>query len=72
MEIGGKGYYSFGPTKANVLSWLGKDGGRVFAKSVNHPPSKAFHYLKEAADEMEPIIPEGFHEAIQRVLSGGV
>jgi hypothetical protein len=56
-----------------MLSWIEKDGGRVYARVVlKHPASKAFHYLQEAADEMSPLITEGFQEAIDRVLRGGI
>lgn len=72
LEFGGKGYYSIIPVRARALKFLSKTGETVFASHVNHPPSKAFAYLGEAALEMEPLVPEGFAEAVQRVLSGGI
>jgi hypothetical protein len=68
LEKGGKGYYEIYPTKAAVLSWVGKEGGRVFRASVNHPPSKDFRYMELALDEMRELVPAGFEAAIQEVL----
>lgn len=70
LEKGGQGYYPIVPTKATVLSWMGKSGARVFRAEVNHPPSKAFHYMEAALDEMRELVPAGFEEAIQSVLDG--
>jgi hypothetical protein len=72
LEKGGIGYYPITPSKASVLSWIGKSGARVFAASVNHPPSKAFHYMEDALEEMRELVPAGFEEAIQSVLDGRV
>ena len=71
LEKGGKGYYPIVATKASVLHFFMKSGTEVFAKSVDHPPSKEFAYLRLAAEEMEAIVPEGFREAIRVVLDGG-
>ncbi len=70
LEKGGKSYYPIFPVKAALLSWMTKDSGRIFRKSVNHPPSHAFHYLESALDEMRDLVPTEFQEAIQAVLDG--
>lgn len=73
LELGGRAEYAFYPTKADVLHWFTKDGESVYrAYVLHHPASKAFHYLQEAADEMSPLMTEGFREAIDRVLRGGI
>lgn len=72
LEKGGKGYYGYGPKKAHFLRWISKEGIHHQAKWVNHPPSKEFGYLSEAAKEMETLVPEGFAEAVNSVLGGGI
>ena len=71
LEKGGKGYYPIEPTKAAVLKFVTKSGETVFAKHVFHPPSREFAYLRTAIEEMAPIVPQEYAEAIQAMLSGG-
>jgi hypothetical protein len=71
LEKGGKGYYPITATKASVLHFFSKSGEEVFTKSVNHPPSKEFAYLRRALEEMEDVVPRGFRDYIQTVLDGG-
>jgi hypothetical protein len=68
LERGGEESYPIVPVRATVLSWIGKDGAKVFARSVNHPPSKEFAYLRLALEDMEALVPEGFQQALQSVL----
>jgi len=35
------------PVKAKALSWVAPGGTRVFAKKVNHPGTKANHFLSD-------------------------
>jgi hypothetical protein len=70
LEKGGESYYPITPTKAAVLRFIAKSGETVFAKSVNHPPSKEFAYLRLALEEMEPIIPAEFRDAIAEAIAG--
>lgn len=69
LEKGGKGYYSIVATKAQVLHFFTKSGTEVFTKSVNHPPSRAFHYMQEALDEMRELVPSGFKQYIEMALN---
>jgi hypothetical protein len=70
LELGGEREYAILPTKASVLAFFWeKEGRQVFLPSVNHPPSRAFRYLGIALDEMEALVPEGFREALDEVLS---
>jgi hypothetical protein len=70
LEKGGKGYYPITPSKASVLAFYwDKEGRQAFLPSVNHPPSKAYAYLSSALQEMEDLVPEGFREALEEVLS---
>lgn len=71
LEYGGKGYYPILPVKGEALKWISKGGETVYAKSVFHPPSREFAYLRTAAEEMAPIIPEQYKEAIQAMLDRG-
>ena len=71
LEKGGKGYYPIIATKASVLHFFTKNGAEVFTKSVNHPPSREFAYMRTALEEMSPLVPRGFQEYIQGVLDGG-
>ena len=71
LEKGGSGYYPIVPVKASVLHWISKSGEEMFAKSVSHPPSKEFAYLRLALEEMEALVPEGFRDAIQLSFEGG-
>lgn len=70
LEKGGKGFYVIEATKATVLRFVTKSGDRVFAKSVNHPPSQKFAYLETALMETEPLVPEKFRDYIQAVFDG--
>lgn len=72
LEKGGERMYEILPTKASVLRWINKGGEKVFAKHVNHPPSRAFRYLGEAYDEMVEIVPGAMEAAIQQTLDGSV
>jgi hypothetical protein len=70
LEEGGERNYSILPTKAQVLAFYWEKEGRfAFLPAVDHPPSKAFRYLGLALDEMEPLVSEGFLEAINEVLA---
>jgi hypothetical protein len=70
LEKGGERYYPIVATKASILSFISKSGERVFAHSVNHPPSKAFGYFRLAGEEMVDLVPAGFKEAIDEAISG--
>lgn len=69
LEKGGAKTYIITAVRAKALHFFMKSGEERFAHSVMHPPSRAFGYLREAAFEMEPLVPEGFQEAIDRVLA---
>lgn len=71
LEKGGDHAYPIYPTKGDVLKWVNSGGETVYAKSVFHPPSKEFAYLRIAAEEMQSIIPTEYQEAIYAALSGG-
>ncbi|MEB3207326.1 MAG: hypothetical protein VKK63_00225 [Synechococcus sp.] len=43
--------YTIVPRKARVLSWVGQDGNRAFAKKVKHPGLKARHMFRTAIEE---------------------
>ena len=71
LEKGGEGYYPISPVKGEALRWVSKEGETVYAKHVFHPPSKEFAYLRTAIEEMAPLVPQEYAEAIEAMLSGG-
>ena len=70
LEKGGVAAYDIVPIKAKLLHFITKEGQEVFAHHVTHPPSKEFAYLRLALEEMAPIIPAEFQQAIQAVFDG--
>lgn len=68
LEKGGQAYYEIVPSKASILAFIGKGGEKVFAKAVNHPPSRPFHYIEEAWEEMRPLVPQEIHDAVQEAI----
>ena len=70
LEKGGEEFYSIVPVKARLLSWVNKGGDKVFAKQVNHPPSKAFRYLGEAFDEVKAVALDELAAVVQATLDG--
>ena len=71
LEKGGEKSYIITPVKAQVLHFFWtKIGQEVWLKSVDHPPSREFAYLRLALEEMQDIVPTGMREAIQGVLDG--
>ena len=70
LEKGGEAFYSIVPVKARLLHWIDKGGDKVFAKQVNHPPSKAFRYLGEAFDEVAAVAMDELAATVQATLDG--
>jgi len=70
LEKGGEEFYSILPVKARLLHWIDKGGDKVFAKQVSHPPSKAFHYLGEAFDEIKAVALDELATTVQAALDG--
>jgi hypothetical protein len=52
------------------LAWMGEGGGMVFAKRVNHPPSKEFRYMRTSLDQVRETARYQIVEAIAGVLAG--
>ncbi len=70
LEKGGEEFYSIVPVKGRLLRWLDKDGAKIFAKQVNHPPSRPFRYLGEAFDEIKAVAVEELGGVVQASLDG--
>lgn len=69
LEKGGEKSYIITPSKATMLKFYwDKMGKTMFLRSVNHPPSKEFAYLRLALEDMETLVPEGFQQAIEQVI----
>lgn len=69
LEKGGEKSYTITPSKATMLKFYwDKAGKTMFLRSVNHPPSKEFAYLRSALEDMESLVPEGFQQALDQVL----
>lgn len=52
------------------LAWVGEGGGMVFAKRVNHPPSKEFRYMRTSLDQVRETARFQIADAIAGVLAG--
>lgn len=55
------------PVTAKALSWINKQGVRVFAKAVYIPPRP---YLRPAADEHQPEILQAVGASLKRDIEG--
>jgi hypothetical protein len=51
------------------LAWVGEGGGMVFAKRVNHPPSKEFAYMRTSLTQVRETARFQIAEAIAGVLA---
>jgi hypothetical protein len=68
LEYGGKDYYMILPSKAKVLRFFTKDGVEVYSAFVNHPPSRAYMYLRSAFAEIAPMVEGSFLAAVERAM----
>jgi hypothetical protein len=50
------------------LAWIGEGGGMVFAKRVNHPPSKEFAYMRTSLGQVEQTVRFQIVETLAAVL----
>jgi hypothetical protein len=53
----------------HVLHWIGANGGDVFARSVNHPPSREFRYMRTSLEQVRETVRFQIVEAIAGVLA---
>lgn len=67
-EYGGKGYYTIEPINAQVLHWVGPEGG-VFARHVNHPPALERSFMRSALAQMEADAVDQIRTTIEGVLA---
>lgn len=51
------------------LAWIGEGGGTVFAKRVNHPPSKEFAFMRTSLAQVEQTARFQVVEALAAVLA---
>lgn len=51
------------------LAWIGEGGGTVFAKRVNHPPSKEFAFMRTSLAQVQETVRFQIAEAIAGVLA---
>ena len=52
------------PKRATVLSWIGYDGTRVFARWVNHPGSKPYPFMHHAYLKCERVMVREIYRGI--------
>ena len=52
-----------------TLAWVGEGGGMVFAKRVNHPPSKEFAFMRTSLTQVRETVRLQIAEAIAGVLA---
>ncbi len=65
-EYGGKSAYTILPVNGSVLSWLGADGRRHFAKKVTHPPAKERSFLRSSLADKRTEIEARIVKAVQK------
>lgn len=58
LEFGGTGPYTITPKEKLWLYWYDQYSGPVFAKHVNHPPSREYRYIREAEEEVRLLAPK--------------
>jgi hypothetical protein len=51
------------------LAWVGEGGGMVFAKRVDHPPSREFRYMRTSLDQVRETVRFQISDAIAGVLA---
>ncbi len=51
------------------LAWVGEGGGTVFAKRVNHPPSREFAFMRTSLDEVKETVRFQITEAIAAAVA---
>lgn len=65
LELGGKGYYPILPSKQAYLHFFWESKGVwVRTKRVNHPPSRAFGYVKSAVGELRSEMVRDMRRAV--------
>lgn len=67
FEEGGTGYYEIKPINARVLAFLG-EGGMIFAKVVNHPPTPKLPWFSIEVPTAQQEMNDGLNQAIRDVL----
>lgn len=65
--IGGTQPHTITPRNAQALRWTGP-GGVSFAKSVNHPGTKANDFPEQAMTVATPMLLSRFSEAVQEAI----
>lgn len=67
-ELGGSKEYSIVPVKARALSFI-RDGQRVFAKRVMHPPLRQRAFMGPSLDENAAKIKSELNAALNKVIA---
>jgi hypothetical protein len=52
-----------------TLAWIGEGGGMVFAKRVDHPPSREFRYMRTSLDQVRETVRFQISDALAGVLA---
>ena len=53
---------------SKVLSWIGKDGKRIFRKKVRHPGTKPMNICKDAISEGKPLLSKRIKREVEKYL----
>jgi len=67
FEEGGTGYYEIRPINARVLAFMG-EGGMIFAKLVNHPPTPKLPWFQPEVDAIRPEMNDQLNQVFAEVL----
>jgi hypothetical protein len=70
LEFGTRGPRVIEARGGGVLSWVGRDGVRRFAKRVTIPPLAARSYLRRSLKEAEPKLKSLFAEQYKNLTVG--
>ena len=53
---------------SKVLSWVGKDGKRIFRRKVRHPGTKPMNICKDAISEGKPLLSKRIKREVEKYL----
>ncbi len=53
---------------SKVLSWVDKDGKRIFRKKVRHPGTKPMNICKDAISEGKPLLSKRIKREVEKYL----
>jgi hypothetical protein len=68
--VGGTRPHVIVPRNARVLHFRTDSGANVFARSVNHPGTRANHFVSRAVAPLLPVLQESFSTVMHEAFGG--